>query len=425
VILAVPSATDMATGVISSDGGGMIETPAGARLRVPVGAVPRFQDGSVGSQTFSIERTSNSQTPPTGEVMASPVYRFGPEGFTFGAPVEVRIPITLTNDSNEVFLYRTNMTTGLPERVNGMYDHATHTFTAQTYEFCCWFGTERPHRNTANGCLHVTNGSFDHWLRICVDSYTLTYPDQDGSWMQSYGDGGLWAPFGTIGFSNNSDFSLPQGSYRLCVQWGLERSSSYVHWFSDVTINSAYDYYFNNTCQSFSVNAAPSGADTGTCVCVPHPSTPVHTGAVQVTMNWYVPDESGRDLDLHVIEPSGEEIYYGHAKYPNSSATGGQLDQDMICGNYRNGQENIYWTSNPPIGEYIVRVHFFGNCSTTDQVFPYNIRLVVLGVVQTFAGNVNVGETVEVTRFHVGSSPAFVSTQPHTVPNTLYLPPKN
>jgi uncharacterized protein YfaP (DUF2135 family) len=36
------------------------------------------------------------------------------------------------------------------------------------------------------------------------------------------------------------------------------------------------------------------------------------------------------DLDLHVIEPSGEETSFSHRK----SATGGELDVDINAGQY-------------------------------------------------------------------------------------------
>ena len=48
------------------------------------------------------------------------------------------------------------------------------------------------------------------------------------------------------------------------------------------------------------------------------------SGDVQVSVSWDAPS----DVDLHVVEPSGEDIYYGHP----ASATGGQLDVDSNAG---------------------------------------------------------------------------------------------
>lgn len=76
----------------------------------------------------------------------------------------------------------------------------------------------------------------------------------------------------------------------------------------------------------------------------------VGTGNVRVTMTW---DRPG-DVDLHVVTPQGNEIYYARR-----SQDGGQLDRDDTTGT---GPENVFWTENPPRGTYHV-------CAT-----PYRIR---------------------------------------------------
>lgn len=66
------------------------------------------------------------------------------------------------------------------------------------------------------------------------------------------------------------------------------------------------------------------------------------SGDVQATLSW----TSGDDLDLHVIDPSGEEVYYSNP----TSASGGQLEVDRIPGCSSDGSqhvENIFW----PTGE--------------------------------------------------------------------------
>ncbi len=83
----------------------------------------------------------------------------------------------------------------------------------------------------------------------------------------------------------------------------------------------------------------------------------VGTGDVQVGITWDTPT----DVDLHVIEPSGEEVYYGHT----TSSTGGQLDLDSnpACNIDGVNAENIFWpTGDSPIGEYTVRVRMYADC---------------------------------------------------------------
>ena len=78
------------------------------------------------------------------------------------------------------------------------------------------------------------------------------------------------------------------------------------------------------------------------------------SGQIQVTAAW----NSGSDIDLHVTDPGGEEIYYGH----RTSASGGVLDHDAnsACNSSPPTVENVYWsTPNPLRGQYnaVVRAY--------------------------------------------------------------------
>jgi hypothetical protein len=66
----------------------------------------------------------------------------------------------------------------------------------------------------------------------------------------------------------------------------------------------------------------------------------VGTGDVQVTLSW----NTDSDVDLHVVDPSGEEVYWGNRR----SASGGELDLDSnaACAIDRVRNENIMW----PVG---------------------------------------------------------------------------
>lgn len=76
-------------------------------------------------------------------------------------------------------------------------------------------------------------------------------------------------------------------------------------------------------------------------------------GAVKVTLSW----ESAVDLDLHVTDPDGEELYYSD----KTSASGGLLDIDDTDGgtSANPAAENIYWDTNAPSGTYTVTVVYY------------------------------------------------------------------
>lgn len=78
----------------------------------------------------------------------------------------------------------------------------------------------------------------------------------------------------------------------------------------------------------------------------------LHTGDVQITLRWNTID----DVDLHVIDPRRDEIYYSQ----KTSRSGGILDVDANANannTMRNPVENIYWPSGQaPMGKYIVDV---------------------------------------------------------------------
>ena len=77
--------------------------------------------------------------------------------------------------------------------------------------------------------------------------------------------------------------------------------------------------------------------------------------------NLYFTNEDGVDLDLHVIDPGGTELFYANS----SSASGGNLDNDCECATCPLGpSENIYWPDGAaPEGVYTYWVEYYGSCS--------------------------------------------------------------
>ncbi len=124
----------------------------------------------------------------------------------------------------------------------------------------------------------------------------------------------------------------------------------------------------------------------------------VGTGEVQVSVTW---DDSS-DVDLHVVDPNGDEIYFGDAQSPS----GGKLDLDSnaACGIDGKNQENITWSS-APRGEYIVRVDYWSSCMVPETNYVVTVQIVGRAP-QIFSGQFTgtgdaggLGAGVEITRF--------------------------
>jgi tetratricopeptide (TPR) repeat protein len=87
---------------------------------------------------------------------------------------------------------------------------------------------------------------------------------------------------------------------------------------------------------------------------------------MRITMTW---DADNTDIDLHVVEPSGEEAYYGH----NRTTIGGRVSRDFTQGY---GPED-YMLRKAMNGTYTVKAKYYGSqsvkllCGVTVQVNIY------------------------------------------------------
>lgn len=113
------------------------------------------------------------------------------------------------------------------------------------------------------------------------------------------------------------------------------------------------------------------------------------------------------DLDLHVITPSKEHLYFGHRE----SRCGGWLDIDMNASSISlEPIENIFWASSPS-GHYKIYVHNYNNRTDTKTVFtdstrkvPFRVRLIRDNKTEWFDGSAGSDENVTCFEFdHVGS----------------------
>jgi murein DD-endopeptidase MepM/ murein hydrolase activator NlpD len=158
--------------------------------------------------------------------------------------------------------------------------------------------------------------------------------------------------------------------------------------------------------QNFGISyAAAAAGSMGAYTKMPVSVTTVGTGDIQVSISWDVPS----DLDLHVVDPSGEHIYFGH----KSSASNGELDLDSnpACDIDRINNENITWPLNKaPTGHYAVYVNLYASCGT--NVTTYAVTVAQRGSApQVFFGTVSAAtpasQGVLVTTFtHTGLTAA-------------------
>jgi len=83
------------------------------------------------------------------------------------------------------------------------------------------------------------------------------------------------------------------------------------------------------------------------------------SGGVQVGLTW----DTASDVDLHVVDPQGSEVYWGNA----TVASGGALDVDSNagCAIDNKNNENVRWTGAAPNGTYTVRVDYWSACNVT------------------------------------------------------------
>ena len=97
-------------------------------------------------------------------------------------------------------------------------------------------------------------------------------------------------------------------------------------------------------------------------------------GLPHIVLKWDIPT----DLDLHVIDPHGEEISYAHKISKNWSRTGGELDIDKRF--EFNSIESIFWKMNSdkqilaPKGRYKVYVKWYSKGPKTNEiVIPFEV----------------------------------------------------
>jgi hypothetical protein len=129
----------------------------------------------------------------------------------------------------------------------------------------------------------------------------------------------------------------------------------------------------------------------------------VGTGDVQVSVSWDVDS----DVDLYVIDPAGEEIYFAN----KVADSGGELDLDSNADCFIDGvrNENITWEQAPP-GTYTVRVDLYKSCDVTPSNYVVTVQLAgqpTRTYTGTLTGNGDLGDGgVEIATFEVTGATA-------------------
>lgn len=129
-----------------------------------------------------------------------------------------------------------------------------------------------------------------------------------------------------------------------------------------------------------------------TPVPTPDPDPVPSHGDVEITMHW----ENENDMDLHCIEPSGEEISYEN----KLSRSRGQLEIDMNNEVTRNHPfEHIYWpTGRAPAGTYTVKVeHYSRKCNQNNT--PFTVTVKYGDKTETYNGSLSEDESTTVCTF--------------------------
>lgn len=111
-----------------------------------------------------------------------------------------------------------------------------------------------------------------------------------------------------------------------------------------------------------------------------------HEGEIEVALVWH----DKNDLDLHVLDPNGERIFFENKRAVRSE---GWLDIDMnvnLASAVENPVEHIRWPHNSvPKGAYQVFVHYYGQHVGQPAQSPFEVGIKIGGRAASFKGTVS------------------------------------
>jgi hypothetical protein len=388
-----------------------VSTSDGARVLIPEGAVALTPLGGEGAVTVTMARVNpESVSVPAGAELASNVYQLMPSGHVFQTAVAITIPLNRRPAADEEVVMYIQNDNGQLEELVSTYNEQSNTVLGQTRHFSMPYVLFRS-RNDTLGCVQLDNTlarAYNH-KGFCADRV---------NWLESPGDyvGSADGALGTVlaaptancfaGICDRAQWDLPPGNYDICIESTTKTDMMALpefvgsKVFSNVTVlRGGREGSFGASCKTrLNISTLPpSDIRPGRyCDCSGAP-TPGGTGsALEVSLLW--DDPRGADLDLHIIEPSGNEIYWAR----DTSSSGGSLDWDNMCGNYVNGRtENISWAQ-PPTGTYRVVVHYWGKCAASStSPISFRVNVTNRGQTTTYQGRVSEDQRVTVTEIVV------------------------
>ncbi len=391
---------ESSTVLVTSNSSETITLSDGMSLSIPENAVPYDNEGNPGTLVFSVEQKSISPAPvPEDMALEGDVYELGPEGFTMNRPVEVSFPKPEGQNPENLRLMRLNKISNEWEPVGFRYSESGNAVQANLIHFSMYtiMSVVEQTEDTRWIKVNLSNNTADIWISICAVTYSLEYPKIDGS-INMENVLALVAPSSSIGFSSDINWWLPQGIYTFQATYDKGSTSGcddkYCIGWSDISDGAIFTFDDPNTLYELPLDNIVFDNERAPCMGIPTPI--VGTGDIQVTLTW----QSDVDLDLHVIEPSGDDIYSADI----TSETGGWLDRDNLCSDeWPVGEpENIYWPAgSAPSGRYTVQVDYYSTCSDSGTVL-YTVRVLINGKSNTYTGLISEEDgIISVTTFDI------------------------
>ena len=128
------------------------------------------------------------------------------------------------------------------------------------------------------------------------------------------------------------------------------------------------------------ITAVNGDGVAGAPVCHTMFIAPVANGELEITVSW----DAISDLDLHVVDAHGDELYYAQGEVES----GGMFDLESYCDDSFGGiirNEHVAWPEqSPPPGTYVVRVNHWESCGAAET--NYVVRVNYRGEISTFSG---------------------------------------